>query len=159
MSKCEVPMEVNFMRKEVKVVKEYWEEQSPLFDLDSETLTECVEAMETIEKEILMIGDSKTDTQQHEDFMFMINKAFNRHNDVCSGYTSIIKDEAGSYRVELTGQSSITELNIELSTLINCNRNCVYRINDITKEVLPSLQFEAIADLTGAIISSGIELD
>ena len=55
MSKCEVPMEVNFMRKEVKVVKEYWEEQSPLFDLDSETLTECVEAMETIEKEILIL--------------------------------------------------------------------------------------------------------
>ena len=109
--------------------------------------------------EILMIGDSKTDTQQHEDFLFMLNKAFNRHNDVCSGYTTVIKDETGHYCVELTGQSSITELNIELSTLINCNRNCVYRINDITKEALPSLQFEAIADLTGAIIASGVELD
>lgn len=147
------------MRKEVKVVKEYWEEESPLYNLDSETLTECVEAMETIEKEILMNGDSKTDTQQHEDFLFMVHKAFNRHNDVCSGYTTIIRDENGKYDVDLTGQSSITELNIELSTLINCNRNCVYRINDIAKEILPSLQFEAIADLTGAIISSGIELD
>ena len=58
----------------------------------------------------------------------------------------------------LKENSSITELNIELKTLRDCNRNAVYHISDISKEILPALSFEAIADVTGAVIAMGTDV-
>lgn len=136
------------MRKEVKVVRDYWLSVSPLFNLDTDVLVTCINSLETVEREILLNGDSVTDDEQHEEFNFVATKVFNRHNDVCSGATKIEGDD-----VLITEDSSITELNIELKTLRDCNRNAVYKIRDISKEVLPSLSFEAIADVTSAVIA------
>ena len=100
--------------------------------------------------EILLNGDSSTDEDQHEEFIFVVTKVFNRHNDICSGVTEVKDGD-----VIISENSSITELNIELKTLRDCNRNAVYHISDISKEILPALSFEAIADVTGAVIAMG----
>ena len=76
---------------------------------------------------------------------------FNRHNDVCKGNTAIVKTK-GNYVVEITPQSSISELVIGPETLRDCNKADIYLIEDVNKEVLPTLSFEAIADLTSAIL-------
>lgn len=131
------------MKLEVKNVKDYWTAQSSNFQLDSEILSDCVSALTDAECAVLTTGDA-TD----EAFVFLVNKVFNRHNDVCNGVT-VISDGA----VEISSESSITELEISLDTLINCNRNCIYHIADVNKEILPALTFEAIAELTAAIIT------
>ena len=127
------------MRKEVKVVRDYWATISPLFNLDTEVLVMSVDSLETVEREILLNGDSTTDEDQHDEFIFVVTE---------------VKDGD----VIISENSSITELNIELKTLRDCNRNAVYHISDISKEILPALSFEAIADVTGAVIAMGTDV-
>lgn len=154
MRKCEVPYGgKKIMRKEVKVVRDYWATISPLFNLDTEVLVMSVDSLETVEREILLNGDSTTDEDQHDEFIFVVTKVFNRHNDICSGVTEVKDGD-----VIISENSSITELNIELKTLRDCNRNAVYHISDISKEILPALSFEAIADVTGAVIAMGTDV-
>lgn len=142
------------MRKEVKVVRDYWTNLSPAFSIDPIVLNESVDTLETVEREILLNGDSDTDKEQHEEFLFVVNKVFNRHNDICSGASGV--DADGGF--VCTTKSSITELNISFSTLVDCNRNAIYHINDVSKEALPTLSFEAIADVTAALIAMEGEL-
>ena len=137
------------MNKLNKEVMEYWHRRNACYIFDPETLDLAVSTLTEEEKLILGKGvdTCKLDPDLRSRFMFVANKAFNRHNDIISGYTILEDDE-----ISCTEKSSITELQISPETLVDCNRNCIYHIADVEKTILPSLSLEAIADLTAAII-------
>lgn len=140
------------MNKIAKEIRDYWNEQSPYFTFDVETLDAIVPTLSEDETLILQKGREcclKGDNQLNKDsYLYAVHKAFNRHNDVICGYTVL---EGSS--VICSEKSSITELDISIDTLRNCNKNCLYHVSDVEKEILPSLTLDAIADLTAAIIS------
>lgn len=131
-------------------IKNYWLDQNQYFRLDSETLETVVDSLSEDDK--LILGKGKEvcfkDPTDKEMYLFAVNKAFNRHNDIIAGNTVIENGE-----VICSEKSSITELDISAETLWHCNRHCIYHVEDIEKDILPTLSFEAIADLTAAIIS------
>lgn len=139
------------MNKIAKEIKDYWFEQSHYFMLDTEVLDAIIPTLSTDETLILNKGRDacfKSSELEKAAYQYAVSKAFNRHNDVISGYTVIDGDA-----VLCSEKSSITELDISIETLISCNKHCIYHVCDVEKDILPSLPFEAIADLTGAIIS------
>lgn len=139
------------MNKIAKEIKDYWFEQSPYFRLDTDVLDSIIPTLSTDETLILNRGKDvclKSSALDRGAYLYAVNKAFNRHNDIISGYT-VIEDNS----VLCSEKSSITELDISIETLISCNKHCIYHVCDVEKEMLPSLPFETIADLTGAIIS------
>ncbi|MCM1215108.1 MAG: hypothetical protein NC548_11380 [Lachnospiraceae bacterium] len=145
------------MKPVVKHVKDYWKRHMPLLNIDTDTMSDCVAALTMEERATIAAWNPFTDP--NEEVAFLLSKVLNRHNDVCAGSTAIVNDK-GNYVVEITAQSSISELDISLSTLRGCNRACIYHIEDIDKEILPTLSFEAIADLTSAIlVADSIEVD
>lgn len=139
------------MKPIVKRVKDYWKRQMPLLSIDTEVMSDCVVALTMEEQARISMWNGVSEPD--DDLSFILSKVFNRHNDVCAGTTTIASDK-GNYVVEITAQSSISELNISLKTLRDCNRACIYHVEDIDKEILPTLSFEAIAELTGAIIEA-----
>ena len=146
------------MNKHAKIVKDYWMQKSNLFQFDSEVLDACVQTLTPDERGVLLLGDSKTDKFQHEDFVFVVTKVFNRHTDVCDKKTFIKIDDDGDMSYVITPRASITELNIDLATLENCNKHFIYHIDDARKEALPALDLQAIAELTRAIIEYNYEV-
>lgn len=139
------------MRPIVKRVKGYWKRRLPWLRFDTDTLSDCIEALTMEERATLSLWDGM-DSPTNE-VAFLLSKVLNRHNDVCSGATAIVNDK-GKYVVEFTSRSSISELKIQYKTLTDCNKACVYHIEDISKEILLTLSFEAIADVTGAILEA-----
>lgn len=139
------------MKKEIKVVRDYWKKRSEAFILDTDVLTLCIETLSDTEKAVLL-NHSEDCTEHTPEFIFVVNKVFNRHNDVCCGVTTF-EEIKGGYRIDITVASSITELDISLETLKNCNDNYIFHIQDISKEILPTLTLEAIADVTAAVIT------
>lgn len=136
------------MNRIAKEIKEYWFKQSPYFILDSEVLDKVSRSLSADETLILEKGfDACTDAVSKEAYTFAVHKAFNRHNDIITGSTVIDGDE-----ILCSEKSSITELEISIGTLVDCNRHCIYHVEDVEKELLPGLSLEAIADLTAAII-------
>ena len=77
-----------------------------------------------------------------------MNKAFNRHNDICKKNTLIGANE----ELILTDKSSLSELNIGIETLMECNQAGMYTIQDFSKANLVTLTLDTIHELTGAII-------
>lgn len=139
------------MNSVAKEIKDYWTKQSASFSWDAETLDLVAKSLSPEETEVLSKGRDACfaeDGVVKERYLFAVNKAFNRHNDIICGYTGVADD--GSLLV--TERSSITELNIRIGTLINCNRNCVYHIRDFETTILPSMTLDAIANLTNAIL-------
>lgn len=134
-----------------KEIKDYWYQQSPYFSWDSEVLNGVVDSLTETERDILKQGweavKSSGDAVLEETYLFTVHKAFNRHNDIICGYSYA---EGGE--VICTAKSSITELDISPTTLRECNKNAFYHVNDIEKKLLPTLSFEAIADVTAAIL-------
>lgn len=138
------------MNKVAKEVRDYWLSQNGYFQLDSEILGLTVESLSEAEKMILGKGKDAcraADDRTWQEYLFVVNKAFNRHNDLITGATTIDGTD-----LIITKKSSISELDISLNTLITCNRACIYHIEDVDKKLLPKLSFEAIADVTAAII-------
>lgn len=138
------------MNQIAKEIKDYWHTQSPYLSFDAEILDAIVGTLSEDETLILQRGKKACyDAGETEwnTYLFAVNKAFNRHNDVICGYTVV---EDGD--VICSEKSSITELDISPTTLKNCNKNYIYHVNDIEKDILPSLSLDAIADLTAAIV-------
>ena len=139
------------MNSVAKEIKDYWMRQSASFSWDAETLDLVSKSLNPEEVAVLEKGRDKCFAEggeAKERYIFVVNKAFNRHNDIICHYTEVSND--GSLRI--TERSSITELNIRVDTLINCNRNCVYHINEFETTLLPAMTLDAIADLTNAIV-------
>lgn len=139
------------MNRIAKEIRDYWDDQLPCFQWDSEILDLVSRTLTPEETEVLTKGRDACQAAEGktwEQYLFTITKAFNRHNDIVCHYTTVGPGET----LLCTSRSSITELNINISTLVNCNRNCVYHINDIEKTMLPRLTLESIADVTAAII-------
>ena len=134
------------MSKFEKVVRDYWSEQSNFFTLDPEVLNVCIDSLSDEERNLL-VKDNRNQSEE-ELFEFLQKKIFNRHNDICDGSTTVNDDGT----IVVSSRSSITELDITLSTLNACNKGCIYHICDIEKSILPSMSFETIADLSSAII-------
>lgn len=134
------------MNTKIKAVRDYWKAKNELFSLDTEVLTACVETLTEAEDTILVkyIEDGIVT----DDLLFLMHKVFNRHNDVCCGVTVIEEDN----EVVISDSSSITELDITLATMKDCNKHYIYHILDITKEMLPTITLEAIADVTAAVL-------
>lgn len=138
------------MRKAVKEFYEYWSGKRYNFIFDSELLDTCVKYLLPHELKIVEMGwETCLESEAlNTQFVFLMNKLFNRHNDLASRYTRIEDDE-----LFITERSSITELDISMSTYKNCNASCIYHIEDVQKDLLPSLTFESIAELTNAILT------
>lgn len=78
----------------------------------------------------------------------------NRHNDVITGRTII-----SGGNVFITPRSSVTELDISKQTYDICRHSFVFHIEDINDNELcnlGSMRFDALAELTGAYIRSGV---
>lgn len=143
------------MNKLVRAVKDFALREVGGVLLDTDVLTTCISTLTPAERETLELGDSTFNKDQHESYMFMLWKVFNRHNDICNRSSRVISDRD----IEISSKSSITELDISYSTLVNCNDNCVFRICDIQKDLLPTLTFDTIADVTAAIITFNANVD
>lgn len=135
-----------------KEIKDYWYQQSPYFLWDAETLKETVDTLTDLERDVLSFGwdalKNRPDTDSDRSlYLFTVHKAFNRHNDIICQNTMVVDGE-----IICTAKSSITELDISPATLIECNKNAFYHVEDIEKEQLPFLSLDAIADVTAAII-------
>lgn len=139
------------MKKNVKEVYDYWTSKRYNFVFDSELLDACVNNLSAHETSILEKGKFACEESEAlgEEFEFLMYKIFNRHNDIACRYSSI----DGNGELVISEKSSITELDISLETMRNCNESCVYHIDDIQKDILPSLTFEAIAEVTAAILT------
>lgn len=139
------------MANYTREIREYWEGKRYKFALDAELLDISLKALEPQELAILQKGRDtcKESEALYEAWTFLAYKVFNRHNDIASRYT--ILDDSGELTV--TEDSAITELDISLETMRNCNKSCVYKISDIKKDILPTLTFEAIAEITTAILA------
>lgn len=140
------------MKPEVKCVRDFWAKKVQGATIDTDVLSDCVAAL-TLEERALLRLYAGQEQEPKADVLFLLSKVFNRHNDVCKGNTAIVKTK-GNYVVEITPQSSISELVIGPETLRDCNKADIYLIEDVNKEVLPTLSFEAIADLTSAILQA-----
>lgn len=138
------------MKKTVKEFYDYWNGKRLNFVFDSEILDVCVTHLLPHELKIVELGWEECVESEalNVQFTFLMNKIFNRHNDIASRYTRVENDE-----LVITPRSSITELDISMSTYKNCNASCIYHIEDVQKDILPSLTFESIAELTGAILT------
>lgn len=139
------------MNAVAKEIKEYWDRQSQHFSWDAETLDFVSQTLSKDEQDVLLKGRAWCHADGGElwdEYLFAVTKAFNRHNDIICHYTTV--DDDGS--IIISKRSSITELGIKVSTLVNCNRNGVYHIGDIEKTQLPRLTLESIANVTAAII-------
>lgn len=136
------------MQKLIKEVRDFMSKEYYGLEFDTDVLTISINTLLPVEREILENGDSDANKEQHESYMFMVNKVFNRHNDLCSRRSIQLDDET----IEITDRSSITELDITYATLVNCNHSDIFHIQDIQKEILSTLTLEAIADVTAAII-------
>lgn len=139
-----------------KEIKDYWMRQSNSFQWDAETLDIVSKTLSPEEVAILEKGRDKCfaeGTATKERYIFVVNKAFNRHNDIICQYTTVGSDGT----LHVTERSSITELDIRVSTLVNCNRNCVYHICDFEMSLLPQLTLESVADLSNAIVMYNYE--
>lgn len=128
------------MNKIARLVKEYWDKKSQYFSWDPETLDTVVSTL--TDEEVETIGSSGPEAKS-----FVMRKIFNRHNDLITGGTVLTEDG-----ILCSEKACITELNIRVETLDDCNKHCIYHIEDIEKEILPGLSLESIADLTAAII-------
>lgn len=138
------------MNQIAKEIRDYWNTLSPYFTFDVETLDSLVPTLTKDETLILQKGYDaccKEAGIDKDTYLYAVHKAFNRHNDIICGYT-IIEDGT----VICSEKSSITELDISIETLRNCNKNCIYHVCDVEKTILPTLTLDAIADLTAAII-------
>lgn len=131
-----------------KAVKDYYHSQSPLYEFNSEVLNDVISSMDEKELKVLDPLVESLDAAEDINVLFVATKIFNRHNDLWSGATKI--DDNGD--IIISDDSSISELDIEPLTLIDCNRNCIYKIRDVEAQYLPVLPLEAIADLTGEIV-------
>lgn len=138
------------MRPEVKVVRDFWLKRNPYFNLDTDVLALCVESLK--DDEIAVLSRSNVGTDD-DDFIFVVNKVFNRHNDVCAGATEIEK-QPNRYVIKITSKSCITELDLSWATIQDCNANYIYHIEDIDREALPSLSFSTLCQLCGAIVDA-----
>lgn len=139
------------MKANAKEIKDYWGRQSPNYQWDAETLDFVVDTLSDAEREVLNMGYDvckKCGDTTWETYILTVSKAFNRHNDLLCRYTTA--DENGNLTTSLN--SSITELDINVRTLTNCNRAYIYHINDFSKSLLPKLPLETIADLTTALV-------
>ena len=138
------------MKKAAQEFFDYWSGKRYNYTFDSEILDICVTNLSPHELKIAEMGWEECIESEalNTQFVFIMNKLFNRHNDIASRYTRIEDGE-----LVITERSSITELDISMSTLKNCNASCVFHINDVEKEILPSLTFESIAELTNAILT------
>ena len=139
------------MNTVAKEIKDYWMRQSASFSWDAETLDLVSKTLDPEEIALLEQGRDAcfaVGGETKERYIFAVNKAFNRHNDIISHYTEVDENN----KLHVTARSSITELDIRVSTLINCNRNCIYHICDFETTLLPSMTLDAIADLTNAIV-------
>lgn len=143
------------MNKVASEVRAYWEKVSPQFIFDPEVLEDCVNSLYESELAVLSKGSvaAKENGSDWEDYRFVMAKVFNRHNDVC-GNSTVIEDGVAV----ISKRSCITELDISLDTLTNCNQSCIYHIEDVNKPALIGLTFEAIADVTAAIIQYDMEM-
>lgn len=137
----------NYMRE----IREYWEGKRYRFTLDAELLDISLKALDPQEVAILQKGRAVCEESEAlaEAWEFLAYKVFNRHNDIASRYT-ILGDDG---ELTVTEESAITELDISLGTMKNCNQSCVYKISDIRKDILPTLTFESIAEVTAAILA------
>lgn len=86
------------------------------------------------------------------DHVVTMDTILNRHNDVAEGRTLLQGN-----KVTLTMNSSITELPISKSTYESCKRSCILHLSDINDDELCSLStlgFDALAEITGALINA-----
>ena len=142
------------LKKMIMAIKAYVVSEIGADTTDTDTLEIVINSLTPDERNTLLLGDSLSNPNVHEAYMFVVKKCFNRHNDICSRRT-VIQDD-GTIRV--SKRSAITELDISYKTLVNCNNNCFFRIEDINKSILPSLTLESIADVTAAIIAYDAEI-
>ena len=134
------------MNKIAREVRSYWFSQSPYLMWDPITLDNVIKTLSPHEMELLDKGVEDCDYTEMDDYTFTMNRVFNRHNDIICGWTTI---EDG--KVVCTEKSSITELDISLSVLKDCNRHCVYHVADV-EDTMPGFSFESAVELTAAII-------
>lgn len=132
------------MNKIAKEIRDYWSRQSQYFMWDSEVLDAIIPTLPQSDIDALTNDpDGKS-----EQYWIAVNRAFNRHNDVICGYTTIREDGA-----LCSAKSAITELDVSYATIRECNKHGVYHIKDIEDDIPDGLSLDAAAELTAAIIS------
>lgn len=134
------------MNAKTKAVRDYWKNKNELFRIDTEILTACVGTITT--EEDATLEKYVRNGEVNDAVILLMHKLFNRHNDVSCGITVINEDNS----VTISDASCLTELDITLDTLKDCNKHYMYHIDDITKDMLTTITFETIAEVTAAVL-------
>lgn len=127
------------MTRLATAVRDYWRGVSSLITLEPTVLQEAIDALEIYEKKLL-------DSHRKDSREFMMHKVFNRHNDICDGNTVVEFCDA-----IITTRSAISELDISLSTLLDCNKNGIYKIEDLTSESIKKLRPDSMREVDEAL--------
>lgn len=141
------------MNQLTKKVKNFWLSMDPNFILDSVILDSAVQHLTKQEQHIIQTGNPK-DLK----YIFIMHKAYHRHNDILAGYTWFEGQE-----IVCTEKSSILELSIYPETYRECYKVDFETIEDIDKRSMAEMSFVAITDLTAALIQfsaiHGVDID
>lgn len=131
-----------------KLISDYWRRQSPSIELDPQTLDWVVKSLTDEEREVLETGYGNLGHYERKAFIFTLYKVRNRVVDIQKGVTQM----GENFEVITSQDSSITELDISLDTMNNCNQCLIYKLNDIVGDYIAGLELEAIAEVTGQVI-------
>lgn len=122
------------MRLTKEDVIEYFEQKVPGLEFEPEVLDAVLASFE---------------------YPVTMDTILNRHNDVVSGRTTL-----RGMAVTLSMDSSITELPISKATYESCKRSCILHLCDVNDDDLCSLKtlgFDALAEVTGALMKAIVE--
>lgn len=134
-----------------KSVRDYWCAGFRRTILDPEVLQICIDNLEPYEIDLLEKGVAvcaESDALK-ESFDFLLKKIRNRHNDISSRCTLVDEDDG---TLLFSNSTCVSELQIHPDTYDECVEHSLTRIRDITKEALVLLSFNAIADVTAALV-------
>lgn len=133
-----------------KSVKEYWSRGLVTYKFDPHVLQDVIDSLNSAEAKLLTKGEEvceASDTLKNS-FALLMKKILNRHNDVVCGATTIGEDG----EITVSPRSCITELDIQLNTVTECEKVGMLRIGDVVLSKIVDMTLETVADLSVAML-------
>lgn len=96
------------MKPEVKAVQDFLSVNAKYARLDIDVLVNVVKSLEDSERKLLLADIDDMDSDVGENYNFLMQKIFNRHNDVVAGFTKLVICGTG-VNVVCSAKSNVSE--------------------------------------------------
>lgn len=78
------------MRPDVQAVQDFLINNVRFVRLDIDVLVNVVKSLKESERKLLLIDTEDCDSDVNDNYTFLMQKIFNRHNDVVAGFTKLV---------------------------------------------------------------------